>query len=156
METFVSTLHVLAAAVWVGGAIALTFVAVPYARSLQGEARAEALRALGRRWRPLGWSALALLLASGIGSAEEDGVFNGRTLAGGFGGVLIAKLVLVVALVVLAAAHDFVLGPRLARQVREGRPQTLRPPLVLVGRASLVLTVAVPVLGVVLAHLAGE
>lgn len=152
METFVAVLHVLAAAVWVGGAIALTFVAVPYARSLAGEQRAEALRTLGRRWRPLGWGALAVLIATGISSAEEEGWFHGS----GFGAVLIAKVAGVAALVCLAFAHDFVLGPGLARQMRDGRRQTLRSPLVLVGRASLVLTVAVPVLGVVLAHLAGE
>ena len=46
------------------------------------------------------------------------------------------------------------LGPRLQGQVREGRPQTARPPLVVVGYASLALTLTVPVLGAVLAHLA--
>jgi len=49
--------------------------------------------------------------------------------------------------------HDFVLGPRLARQIREGRPQTIRRPLVIVGWANLALTVTVPVLGAVLGHL---
>ena len=39
-------------------------------------------------------------------------------------------------------------------QVRDGRPQTARPPLVVVGYASLALTLTVPVLGAVLAHLA--
>jgi hypothetical protein len=49
--------------------------------------------------------------------------------------------------------HDFILGPRLARQVREQRPQTIRRPLVLVGWTNFVLTLTVPVLGVVLGHL---
>ena len=49
--------------------------------------------------------------------------------------------------------HDFVLGPGLARQIREGRPQTLRRRLVVVGWLNFALTLTVPVLGTVLAHL---
>lgn len=154
METVVLVLHVLAATVWVGGTVALVFVAVPYARSLAGEARAAALRELGRRWRPLGWGALAVLVATGLLLAGEHGVFHGRTLVRTeFGVVLLVKAALVVGLIALAATHDFVLGPRLVRQIGEQRPQSIRPRLVLVGWASLALTVVVPVLGVVLAHL---
>jgi hypothetical protein len=46
-----------------------------------------------------------------------------------------------------------VLGPSLARQIREGRPQTTRKPLVVVGWANLALTLTVPVLGAALGHL---
>ncbi len=64
---------------------------------------------------------------------------------------LAVKIALVAVLVAAAAVHDFVLGPRLARQVREGRPQTARRKLILVGWLSFLLTIVVPVLGVVLA-----
>jgi putative copper export protein len=43
METALVVVHVLAAATWVGGTIALVFVAVPVARQLEGPARAAAL-----------------------------------------------------------------------------------------------------------------
>jgi len=46
--------------------------------------------------------------------------------------------------------HDFVLGPGLARQIRAGEPQTLRPLLTAIGRANLLITVTLPVLGGVL------
>lgn len=113
-------LHVLAAAVWVGGTVALVFVAVPYARSLSGEERAAALHQLGRRWRPLGWGALVVLVATGLAAALDDGAFSReRLLHSSFGAVLLPKVGLVVALIGLAPAHDFVLGPRLAPQIRE-------------------------------------
>jgi len=51
-----------------------------------------------------------------------------------------------------ALVHDFVLGPGLARQIRAGSPQTLRRPLVVVGWCNFALTLTVPVLGTVLAH----
>jgi uncharacterized membrane protein len=68
--------HVLAASIWVGGTVILVFVAVPYARTLPGETRAQALRALGRGWRMIGWSAMAVAVFSGFQLAIADGAFD--------------------------------------------------------------------------------
>jgi putative copper export protein len=152
METAIAAVHVLAMAVWVGGTIALVFIAVPFARTLEGDARARALRALGRGWRPLGWGAMAVLVGTGVVLAGEDGVFSGEA-SSAFDAVFGVKVGLVALLIAGALLHDFVLGPRLARQIREGRPQTARRPLVVVGWGNLALTIVVPVLGTVLAHL---
>lgn len=151
MDVVVKAIHVLAACVWVGGTVALVFIAVPAARRLRGEERASMLRALGRGWRPIGWGALLLLAGTGVELAVADDAFAGA--GGGFDAVLVAKVALVGLLAVGAFLHDFVLGPRLARQIREGRDETARRPLVLVGWTNLALTVTVPVLGVALAHL---
>ena len=80
------------------------------------------------------------------------GVFSGDASAR-FYAVFGVKVALVALLVAGAYVHDFVLGPGLARQIREGRPQTLRRPLVAVGWLNFSLTLIVPVLGTVLAHL---
>jgi hypothetical protein len=63
------------------------------------------------------------------------------------------KGVLVGLLVAGAYLHDYVLGPGLARQIREGLPPSRRPLLVAIGRTNLLLTLAIPVLGVVLSEL---
>ena len=152
METAIAALHVLAAAVWVGGTVALVFIAVPAARQLEGEERAKALRRLGSGWRPLGWGAMAILAGSGLVLAGQDGVFSGHASTR-FYAVFAVKVTLVAALAIGAYVHDFVLGPGLARQIREGRPQTLRRRLVVVGWCNFALTLTVPVLGTVLAHL---
>jgi putative copper export protein len=144
-------LHVLAASVWVGGTIILVFVAVPYARTLPGDMRAQGLRALGRGWRLFGWSAMAVAVVSGIQLAIADGAFDDA--GSDFDTVLVAKIAAVAFLIAGALLHDFVLGPRLARQIREERPQTIRRPLVVVGWANLALTLTVPALGAVLSHL---
>jgi hypothetical protein len=52
-------------------------------------------------------------------------------------------------LVVLSVAHNR-LGLALQRQLRAGRDPTARRPLVLVGRASLATTLAIPVVAVLL------
>ena len=151
MDVVFLALHVLAASVWVGGTIILVFVAVPYARTLPGELRAQGLRALGRGWRAFGWGAMAVAVVTGIQLAVADGAFDDAERD--FDAVLVVKIGAVALLVAGAVVHDFVLGPRLARQIREGRAQTIRRPLVVVGWANLALTLTVPVLGVVLGHL---
>ena len=143
--------HVLAACVWVGGTVVLVFVAVPYARTLPGDLRAQALRALGRGWRLFGWGAMFVAVVTGVQLAAQDGAFDDAGQR--FDAVLVVKIAAVGLLVVGAAVHDFVLGPRLARQIREGRPQTSRRPLVVVGWTNFALTLTVPVLGAVLGHL---
>jgi uncharacterized membrane protein len=152
MEAALRVVHVLAAAVWVGGTIALVFVAVPSVQRLEGEVRARLLRELGRRWRPIGWSALGIAVVTGLGLAAYDHAFD--TAPASFDWVLAAKGVLVGLLAAGAYLHDYVLGPGLARQIRAGEPQTLRPLLTGIGRANLLVTLALPVLGVVLSELA--
>ncbi len=151
MLTVLRIAHVLSACIWVGGTVALVFVGVPAIRRLEGEARAEAMRALGRRWRPLGWSAMGVAIVSGLWLTDLHGGFNRAALSTDFDRTLIVKSVLVALLVVGALIHDYGLGPRLQRQLREGSADapTTRRRLVLVGWFTFVLTIAVPVLGAV-------
>lgn len=151
VEEALRIVHVLAAAIWVGGTVALVFVAVPPLQRLEGETRARLLRELGRRWRPIGWSALGIAVLTGLGLAAYDHAFD--TAPTSFDWVLGAKGALVGILVAGAYLHDYVLGPGLARQIREGQPQSLRPLLAAIGRGNLLITLALPVLGVVLSEL---
>ncbi len=151
MLTIVRVVHLLSAAVWVGGTAALVFAGVPAIRKLEGEARALALRTLGRRWRPLGWGAMGVSILSGLWLAELHGALARGALGTAFDRTLIAKSAVVVALCIGAAIHDFVLGPRLQREMRDSSPQAprTRQRLIAVGWLTFVLTIAVPVLGVV-------
>jgi putative copper export protein len=151
VTTTLRILHVLSASVWVGGTVALVFVGVPAIRQLEGEARAVAMRTLGRRWRPIGWSAMAIAILSGLWLTERHGGFHEAALDTDFDRTLIAKSALVALLVAGGVLHDFVLGPRLQRQLREraaAAPGTRRQ-LVVVGWFNFGLTVAVPILGAV-------
>ena len=149
--TALRILHVLSASIWVGGTVALVFVGVPAIRRLEGEARAVAMRALGRRWRPIGWSAMALAIVTGLWLTERHGGFHEAALDSDFDRTLILKSLLVALLVIGALLHDFVLGPRLQRELRAGvstAPATRRQ-LVVVGWFNFGLTIVVPALGAV-------
>lgn len=151
MLTVLRTVHLLSAAVWVGGTVALVFVGVPAIRKLEGEARATAMRALGRRWRPLGWSAMGISILSGLWLTEIHGGLNRQALDTDFDRTLLVKSGLVVLLCAGAVVHDYVLGPRLQRELREGAPEApdTRRRLIAVGWFNFALTIVVPVLGVV-------
>jgi len=142
--------HLLAATVWVGGTVALVFVAVPPVQRLEGETRARVLRAFGERWRPIGWSSLGIAIVTGAIVAGRAHAFDATPTR--FNWVLAVKGVLVGLLVAGAYLHDFVLGPGLARQIRAGEKQTLRPVLTAIGRLNLLITVTLPVLGALLAE----
>jgi uncharacterized membrane protein len=150
VELVLRIVHLLAAIVWVGGTIALVFVSVPPAQRLEGPARGAMLRELGRRWRPIGWSALGIAIGTGAWIAGLEHAFD--TTPTRFDVVLAVKGGLVGLLVAGAYLHDYVLGPGLARQIREGKPQSLRPILVRIGRLNLVVTVVLPVLGALLSE----
>ena len=150
MELVLRIVHLLAAIVWVGGTVALVFVSVPPAQRLEGAARGAMLRELGRRWRPIGWSALGVAIATGAWIAGLEHAFD--TTPTRFDVVLAVKGGLVGLLVAGAYLHDYVLGPGLARQIREGKPQSLRPILVRIGRLNLLVTVVLPILGALLSE----
>lgn len=149
MEDVIVIIHLLAACVWVGGSVALVFAGVPAIRVLEGEPRGRAMRELGLRWRPLGYGSLVVLGITGVALARHDWS-DGRSP---FKTVLWVKVGLSICLVVASYLHNFVFGPRLQAEIRDGRPQKSRPTLVAVGWTSLALTLTVPVLGAVLANL---
>ena len=108
-------------------------------------------RSSGQRWRPLGYGALLVAGADGRRAREprlERGPLAVPDRALG------EDRASRVALVAASYLHNFVYGPRLQAEIREGRPQSTRPTLVVVGWTSLALTMTVPILGAILANLA--
>ena len=81
VQSVLVAVHLLAAAVWVGGTVALVFVGVPVVARLEGEARSRSMRLLGKRWRPIGYGALFVLGVTGVPLAANDWD-SGRASAG--------------------------------------------------------------------------
>ncbi len=91
-----------------------------------------------------------MLVVTGLLLADDD---VGDASAG-FDAVLAVKIGLVALMIAASLYHDYVLGPRLAAQIRAGEAPTVRPQLVWVGRFAFALTIVVPILGVALQQLA--
>ncbi|MGH7545810.1 MAG: DUF4149 domain-containing protein [Gemmatimonadota bacterium] len=142
--------HVLATVVWAGGMIFLGPIAAPALRRLEPPAtRAQAFQAVGRRFRPVGWACIVLLVLTGIFNVIFLRVDLGNLLASGFGHRLLTKLVLVAVAIALSALHDFVWGPRafaLGPDHAEG--QRLRRWSIAIARLNTVLVLLIIFLGV--------
>lgn len=149
MNAVLVTIHLLAAGIWFGGSTALVFVGVPAIRTAEGESRSRAMRELGLRWRPIGYGALLVAAVTGVLLATHDWQHTAS-----FEIVLAVKAAVFVALLVVSYLHNFVYGPRVQAEVRAGGEQPTRPLLVKIGWLSYSLTMALPILGVVLQRLA--
>jgi copper resistance protein D len=130
-------LHIVAAAVWIGGMLFFALVVVPAVRKSSGGTAL--LRDIGGRLGVLGWVLLALLMITGAANLRFHGI-GWTTLsergfwATGFGHTLAIKLSLVAALMAATLVHD-----ALARRA----PQSARTIAIWSGRAILLLSLAV-------------
>ncbi len=153
-------LHILAAAVWVGGMIFLALVLVPALHRPAYRSTAQRLiHETGLRFRFVGWTALALLLLSGtlnlaFRGYTRDDLWTGRLWQGPFGRTLAVKLILVALILAVTALHDFVIGPRASARLMEDpdspEARHLRRRASWIGRLNLLLSLLVLALAVAL------
>lgn len=101
-------LHLLAAAVWVGGLLYASHLVVP------ALARGERLPViLLTRARVSAWVAVGLLVLTGLENLRHTRLDSAW---------LMSKVLLVLVLVPLAAHRDFALIPRVVREIEQGIP----------------------------------
>lgn len=151
--------HILAALVWLGGMFFLILVVVPWLRRGNRAAAGTLLRDTGRRFRTVGWACLVTLLATGsvnlwLRRVRPVDFTRPEWLESPFGRAVLLKLTLFAVVLVLSAAHDFVIGPRAtgAMEADPGGPEALRLRrwASWMGRANALLALALVFLGVVL------
>lgn len=128
-------LHVLAAAVWVGGLLYASHLVVP--ALARGE---RAYLGLLSRARVAAWAAIGLLLVTGLDNLRRVRLESPW---------LITKVLFVIVLLAVAAHRDFALIPRVRREIEQG----VAPALALSGlrwldRVLIILAVVVLFLGV--------
>ena len=157
MYSTLVVLHIFAAMSWVGGMIFLSLVLAPLVRSRKAAPEFMALfRSAALRFRVVVWSAIALLLITGPMLLSHRGVPLLNPQA--WPEVLRIKVGLIIVLLVLTAAHDLVLGPRVRQigSVAEGsrspRERLILRVSIWIPRLSLVVALAVVVAAAVLAR----
>ncbi len=139
-------IHLVAAAIWVGGLLFFIFAVVPAARTAPD---ADIPARLGRAFRPVAWVALGtlvvtgplLLFIQGLGAA----VLRLGFWRSPFGVTLGVKVILVVTVLALTLWHDIVLGPR-SQMVSDPGPSRR------VGRAIGLLSLVIFLAGMALAQ----
>jgi putative copper export protein len=122
-DTVIRALHLIGAATWAGGLIFLAVAVSVVRRSVPAESRIELFRSLGRAFALVGGLALLLLIATGTDMASDHHAWDHLTDTT-YGKTLLAKLILVGAVIILTLVHSLVQGPALSRL----RQRALREP----------------------------
>ena len=126
-------IHILMAITWVGGLIYTASVVVPLAVRRGPAERQRMLREFGRRFRWIGWGAVAIAIVTGLGNltlryspVRFGQLFNGEAFQAGkvdeFTAIWLPwKLFLVTLMILLMAFHD-ITSMRAARKY-QGDPE---------------------------------
>ena len=113
------TLHMLATVVLVGGLFVLSVLWLPAAgRALSPVDQAALLRATLRRFQPLAWLSIAVLMATGLTQMAASPAYVGLlVLENRWSVAMFAKHLAFGAMVALAVYQTWVLAPALERQI---------------------------------------
>ncbi len=120
-------LHVLAITLWIGPQVFLFAAAVPAVRTIEDAGvRARVMRVLTARLGWLGWSAMAVIIVTGVANlfvaaGDLPGQSAGDLLSSDFRftRVFWEKMFLVAVALVLTAVHTFSIGPRQLRLMED-------------------------------------
>ena len=147
--------HLAAATFWVGGMLFLSLVAVPLLRKDPDPSSAQrGFLNLARRFRTLVWSALALLVVTGMILLSNHVDLSASMPA--WPSIVLLKLLLVLLLVVASLGHDKFLAPkvRILRSKKATELTILEKGLLrvspLIGRLTLLLGLAILFVAVLL------
>lgn len=148
-------LHLLAAVVWLGGMFFLALVGAPVLRRVEpADLRRALFEELGRRFRVVGWTTIAVLLATGVLLVHLRGwlfpALDGSLWGTHVGRLLAWKLAAVGAMLATTAVHDLLLEPKLVAD--EAAALRLRRRSVRFARAAALLGLLVLFYGVRLAR----
>jgi uncharacterized membrane protein len=152
-------LHLAAAMVWIGGLAFISMVLVPTLRTPALRPQALVLlRASGRKFQRIAYASFVMLAVTGVANlylkAGGSLAVVGALLPTPYGRLLVAKVVLVLAIVALSLYHDFVVGPQAARAL-EANPasaeaKALRRRASRLGRINAMLSLVVMTLALLL------
>ena len=145
-------LHILFAALWIGGMLFLPLVLLPGIR--QHPDRIALLYKTGLQFRFYGWIALTALLVTGLANIHLRGLpFTGAFfLHSDYGRLVCWKLLVFAAILVVSGAHDFMFGRKALEDFQASENKNFKLLARWSGRVNLLLSLVMAFLGVVLSR----
>jgi putative copper export protein/methionine-rich copper-binding protein CopC len=109
-------LYLAARCIWLGGLAYLGYVLLPLLPMVEPDSNTEVLMTLLRRFQPLLFAAVGVLLVSGLFEAESSLSSVQQLLGDPYGRSLLIESLLIVVMILLSALAFVILRPKLARQ----------------------------------------
>ncbi len=144
-------LHLLATVTWIGSLVSISILVLPAAaRTLQPVDQLAFIDVVQRRLEPIGWFSVSLLVVTGLFQMSVNIHYNGfLSVSGQWSLAILAKHILVVALIVVSAIHTWDVLPAIRRallrkdKINQEQLSLLRRRETILMRTSLMLSALV-------------
>lgn len=135
-------LHMAATVVWIGGLFYQSVVLAPALASVEDPAAL--LERLQKRFQPLAWLSLAVLVGTGLVQMSANANYEGLlSIANPWSQAIFAKHLAIGLMLLVAAYQTWVLQPRLAREAMLGAAEGSRRRFARLAQINLVLGILV-------------
>ena len=149
-QAILTWIHLVAAAIWVGGSLFIGIVFSPLLKTLTDslEERMQIMIRVGRRFNMIAVPSLIILMATGLYSSHTLLSKPELLVATSYGTFLIIKIILVVALIITYAVHVRVIRKDveekiMSKQMSKSEIQKLRKKIIILGEVTVVLSLAI-------------
>lgn len=143
-------IHLVFSSIWVGGSIFLGLVLAPLLKKTMPDLneRISFMVLVGRRFNYLGGSSLIILVITGIYNARSFFDQPSMLFESSYGYILLTKIVLVCILIIIYIIHVLILNKNVERQIVERQVPdeyfiSLRSKIILLGRVTVGLSIAI-------------
>jgi putative copper export protein len=149
-QAIVTWIHLIAAAIWVGGSLFIGIVFSPLLKTMTNsvEERMQIMIRVGRRFNKVAVPSLIILMITGLYTSHALIGKPELLVSTSYGMFLIIKIFLVIALVVVYAVHVRVIRKDIeekimSNQMPEPEIQKLRKKIIILGEITVVLSIAI-------------
>lgn len=149
-QTVITWIHLVSAAIWVGGSIFLGVVLAPILKTMytSHEERIQLMTRVGRRFNKIAVPSLLVLIATGIYNSRN--ILNNPEflLSTDYGLYLIVKILLVILLVIVFLVHVRIIRKDvedkiMAGEMSQAQLQRLRKKIIILGEVTVIISVAI-------------
>ena len=149
-QALITWIHLIAAAIWVGGSIFIGIVFSPILKTISTstEERIQIMVKVGKRFNKVAVPALIILMITGLYNSHLLLSKPDLLFATSYGTYLTIKIILVIALIITYAVHVRVIRKDvedqiMSKQMSVEQIQKLRKKIIILGEITVVLSIAI-------------
>lgn len=149
-QAIIMWIHLLAAAIWVGGSLFIGIVFSPLLKTMYGsiEERLQIMIKVGKRFNKIAVPSLIILMGTGLYNSHVLLSKPDLLMASSYGNFLIIKIILVIALIITYIIHVRVIRKDveekiMSKQMSTQQIQKLRKKIIILGEITVILSVAI-------------
>ena len=149
-QAIIMWIHLLAAAIWVGGSLFIGIVFSPLLKTMYGsiEERLQIMIKVGKRFNKIAVPSLIILMGTGLYNSHVLLSKPDLLMATSYGHFLIIKIILVIALIITYIIHVRVIRKDvedkiMSKQMSTQQIQKLRKKIIILGEITVILSVTI-------------